>query len=94
MPMTLATISAGSAICSGCASSSTLSAAEAPNRRRARRATMQLNLQLFDESDVPQRAAAAWEEIEEAARIAAIDMLARLIARMLQDEPATEASDE
>jgi hypothetical protein len=55
---------------------------------------MQLNLQLFDESDVPQRAAAAWEEIEEAARIAAIDMLARLIARMLQDEPATEASDE
>ncbi len=55
---------------------------------------MQLNLQLFDQSDVPQRAPAAWAEIEEAARIAAIDMLARLIARMLQDEPATEASDE
>jgi hypothetical protein len=94
MPITLATISAGSVICSGCAGSSTLSATEAPNRRRARRATMQLNLELFDQNDIPQRAPAAWEQIEEAARIAAIEMLARLIARMLQDEPATEASDE
>jgi hypothetical protein len=55
---------------------------------------MQLDLELFDQNDIPQRAPAAWERIEEAARIAAIEMLARLIARMLQDEPATEANDE
>ena len=55
---------------------------------------MQLDLELFNQNDIPQRAPAAWEQIEEAARIAAIEMLARLIARMLQDEPATEASDE
>jgi len=55
---------------------------------------MQLNLEFFDQNDISQRAPAAWEQIEEAARIAAIEMLARLIARMLQDEPATEAIDE
>jgi len=55
---------------------------------------MPLNLELFDPSDVPQRRSAAWEQIEEAARIAATEALARLIARMLQDEPPTEASDE
>jgi len=55
---------------------------------------MQLNLELFDQNDVPQSASAAWEQIEEAARIAAIEALARLIARMLQDQPPTEASDE
>jgi hypothetical protein len=55
---------------------------------------MQLNLELFDQSDVPQPASAAWEDLEEAARIAATEALARLIARMLQDQPPTEASDE
>ena len=55
---------------------------------------MQLNLELFDQNDIPQGAPAAWGQIEEAARIAAIEMLARLIARMLQDGPAMEASDE
>ena len=55
---------------------------------------MQLNLELFDQRDVPQRASAAWEQIEEAARLAATEALARLIARMLQDQPPTEASDE
>jgi hypothetical protein len=55
---------------------------------------MQLNLQLFDQNDVPQRASAAWEDLEEAARIAATEALARLIARMLQDQPPTEASDD
>jgi hypothetical protein len=88
------TLSAVSPICFGYADSSTLSASDASNRRRARRATMQLDLELFDQNDIPQRAPAAWERIEEAARIAAIEMLARLIARMLQDEPATEANDE
>jgi hypothetical protein len=55
---------------------------------------MQLNLELFDQNDVPQRASAVWEDLEEAARIAATEALARLIARMLQDQPPTEASDE
>jgi hypothetical protein len=55
---------------------------------------MQLNLELFDQSDVPQKASAAWEQIEEAARLAATEALARLIARMLQDQPPMEASDE
>jgi hypothetical protein len=55
---------------------------------------MQLNLDFFDQPDLPPRAPAAWEQIEEAARIAAIEILARLIARMLQEEPAMEASDE
>ena len=56
---------------------------------------MQLNLELFDRSDVPQRESAAWEQIEETARLAATEALARLIARMLQDQPPiTEASDE
>ena len=55
---------------------------------------MQLNLELFDQNDVPQSASAAWEQIEEAARIAATEALARLIARMLQDQSPTEASDE
>jgi hypothetical protein len=55
---------------------------------------MQLNLELFDQNNVPQRASAVWEDLEEAARIAATEALARLIARMLQDQPSTEASDE
>ncbi len=56
---------------------------------------MQLNLELFDQNDVPQKPSAAWEDLEEAARIAATEALARLIARMLQDQPpTTEASDE
>ena len=55
---------------------------------------MQLSLEFFDPPDVPPRAPAAWEQIDEAARMAAIDILARLISRLLQDEPATEASDE
>jgi hypothetical protein len=55
---------------------------------------MQLNLELFDQNEVPQRASAVWEDLEEAARIAATEALARLIARMLQDQPPTEASDE
>ena len=54
---------------------------------------MQLNLELFDQNDVPRKASAAWEDLEEAARIAATEALARRIARMLQDQPPTEASD-
>jgi len=57
---------------------------------------MQLNLDLFDQPNVPPRASAAWEQIDEAARLAAIEILARLITHMLQEEKAMamEASDE
>ncbi|MHC6158066.1 hypothetical protein ACVSQB_40800 [Bradyrhizobium elkanii] len=55
---------------------------------------MQLNLDVFDQPDVPPSAPVAWEQIDEAARIAAIEILARLISRLLQNGLATEASDE
>ncbi len=57
---------------------------------------MQLNLDLFDQPDLPPRAPAAWEQIDEAARLAAIEILARLIKHTLQNEQAMakEASDE
>jgi hypothetical protein len=92
--MRLSTISAASVICSGYASSSTLFAPDLPIRRRARRATMQLNLDLFDEPDPPPTLPTAWEQIDKAARLAAIKILARLITGMLENGPVTEASDE
>ena len=55
---------------------------------------MQLNLDLFDESDPPAAPPLTWEQIDETARRAAIEMLARLITRMLQDAPVTEPTDE
>ena len=55
---------------------------------------MQLSLDLFDQTDVPPRTPVAWEQIDEAARTAAIEILARLISRLIQGDPATEASDE
>ena len=55
---------------------------------------MQLSLDFFDSPDAPPRAPVAWEQIDEAARMAAIEILARLISRLLQGDPATEASDE
>jgi hypothetical protein len=90
MPMTLSWISAGSVIFCGCASSLTLFAPDAPNRHRARRAAMQLNLGFFDQPDLPARTPAAWEQIDEAARVAAIEILARLMTRMLLGRQAGE----
>jgi hypothetical protein len=56
---------------------------------------MQLSLEFFDQPDVPPRAPAPWEQIDEAARMAAIEILALLISRLIQGDPATtEASDE
>ena len=55
---------------------------------------MQLSLDFFDSPDAPPRAPVAWEQIDETARTAAIEILARLISRLLQGDPATEASDE
>ncbi|WP_420969512.1 hypothetical protein [Bradyrhizobium sp. B120] len=55
---------------------------------------MQLNLDFFDQRDVLPSAPVAWEQIDEAARMAAIEILARLISRLVQNGPSTEASDE
>ena len=55
---------------------------------------MQLNLDLFNEPDPPPAPPLIWEQIDEAARLAAIETLARLITRMLEDAPVTEPTDE
>jgi hypothetical protein len=74
-------------ICSSCAISSTLSTADPSSRRLRRRAAVQLNLAFLDPPDPPvgppSPAPIPWEQLDEAARRAALDILARLIARML-----------
>jgi hypothetical protein len=56
---------------------------------------MQLTLAFVEPTDqLPSSSAAAWDQLDEAARRAALEILARLIARMLVPEPAMEASDE
>jgi hypothetical protein len=61
---------------------------------------MQLNLAFLDQPDPSPRPSAtappvtAWEQLDEASRIAALEILARLIARMVAPDPAKEASDE
>ena len=58
---------------------------------------MQLNLAFFDPLDPPEgplwesRAPSLWEQLDEPARCAALEILARLIARMLV-AAANEAS--
>jgi hypothetical protein len=59
---------------------------------------MQLNLAFLDLSDPPPSPAptipppAAWDQLDEAARIAALELLARLIARMLADALTTRGA--
>jgi len=60
---------------------------------------MQLNLAFLDPPEplptAPKSAPpAAWEQLDEAARIAALGVLARIIARMLVDAPAKETGNE
>lgn len=61
---------------------------------------MQLNLAFLNPPQPPSGRAppspppAAWEELDEAARIAALGVLARLIARMLVDASAKETGHE
>lgn len=60
---------------------------------------MQLNLVFFDPPEPLPSAQkspppAAWEHLDEVARIAALGLLARLIARMLADAPAKETGHE
>ncbi len=60
---------------------------------------MQLNLAFFDPPDLPKNplckslAPSLWEQLDEPARCAALEILARLIARMLA-AAANEASHE
>jgi hypothetical protein len=61
---------------------------------------MQLNLAFVDQPDLPPSPAAAapsasaWDQIDEASRIAALEILTRLIARTLSAGSTMEASDE
>jgi hypothetical protein len=56
---------------------------------------MQLNLAFLDPDDQPPNPSATpWDQMDEQTRDAALDILARVIARMLAAEPVQEASDE
>jgi hypothetical protein len=61
---------------------------------------MQLNLAFLDPAQPPSGRPptsppqAAWEQLDEASRLAALGVLARLIARMLTDAPAKETGHE
>jgi hypothetical protein len=61
---------------------------------------MQLNLAFLNPPEAPSGSAlmsppaAAWEQLDEAARLAALGVLARLIARMLVDAAAKEMGHE
>lgn len=59
---------------------------------------MQLNLAFLNPPEpghAPTRPPpAAWEQLDEAARLAALGVLTRLIARMLADAPAKETGNE
>ncbi|MGA7454164.1 MAG: hypothetical protein WBW73_23845 [Rhodoplanes sp.] len=61
---------------------------------------MQLNLAFLNLPELPSSPAptspppAAWEQLDEAARIAALGVLARIIVRMLVDAPAKETGNE
>jgi hypothetical protein len=60
---------------------------------------MQLNLAFLDQPDFPPSrspaapSAASWDQIDEASRMAALEILTRLIARMLPSS-TRETSDE
>ena len=60
---------------------------------------MQLNL-FLDPPSLPSSpapsspSATAWDQLDEGARIAALKLLARLIARMMADAPTKEAGHE
>ena len=60
---------------------------------------MQLNL-FLDPSDLPSSATSsrpaqgAWDQLDESARTAALELLARLIARVIADAPIKELGHE
>jgi len=61
---------------------------------------MQLTFAIFDPSDPPQKSAAPsstptpWDQLNDASRVAALEILARLIARMLAAELTKGARDD
>jgi hypothetical protein len=60
---------------------------------------MQLNLAFLDRSDLPASPSPtspspSWDQLDKASRIAALEILVGLIARMLAPEAVKEASDE
>jgi hypothetical protein len=57
---------------------------------------MQLSLAFVDPPDPPPANSppTPWERLDEAARMAALEVLARLIARMVAAQQARETSDE
>jgi len=61
---------------------------------------MQLNLAFLDQPDLPPSSSpatpspTAWHQFDEASRIAALEILSRLIARMLSARSKREGSDE
>jgi hypothetical protein len=74
------------AICFSCGISSTLSAADRPASAPLQKGSLvQLNLAFFDPPDPPggTLSESLWEQLDEPARCAALEILARLIARML-----------
>ena len=95
-PIPARVLLAALANCFSCAISSTLSAADRPGSAPPQKGSLvQLNLGFFDLRDPPGGALAEslWEQLDEPARRAALEILARLIARMLV-AAANEASDE
>ncbi len=52
---------------------------------------MQLNLAFLD---IPNPSATVWEQLDEEQRIAALDVLARLVAQAAQNEPSAEGNDD
>jgi hypothetical protein len=55
---------------------------------------MQLNLAFLDQPAPPAPSVTAWDQLDEASRIAALEILVRLIARMLSARSTKETSDE
>jgi hypothetical protein len=61
---------------------------------------MQLNLIFLDEPDLPLSqspavgSTAAWDQLDGASRLVALEILTRLIARMLSAQSTKEANDE
>jgi hypothetical protein len=56
---------------------------------------MQLNLAFLEPPNPPRhQSSGLWNEIDPVARAAALEILSRLIARMLAAKPAKDATDE
>lgn len=52
---------------------------------------MQLHLAFLD---IPKPSATVWEQLDEEQRIAALELLARLIAQAVHNEPSGEGSED